>query len=127
MEPAKYIKRILVDNISELTGLSAEHIHALYIPGTDKTTTEPILVVSEIPDDSADYGNDTPVVKYKRVQIDFRYPKNFMKDMEAIEDSVESLLLSQRVNCFSNAGHILSPDSQNIVNTLKFNYTKEEI
>lgn len=127
MTPAAYIKGILTENIEKIKPLSAEHVHAFFIPSDDQTTTDPILVVSEIPDENSDYGNDIPIQKGKRIQVEFYYPKDYSEDMSEIERLVEQLLLNNRIYCFSNAGHILTPDSQNINNTLKFNYKQEVI
>ncbi|MDN7145267.1 DUF806 family protein [Liquorilactobacillus mali] len=127
MTPAAYVKGILTDNINTLEPLSVDHIYAFLIPQSEDTTAEPVLVVSEAPDYDFDYGNNVPIQNGKRIQIEFYYPKDYAEDMEAIESAVEKLLLSKGIYCFSNAGHVITPDSENIINTLKFNYIKEVI
>lgn len=126
MTSASYVRNILADEIEQLPNLSVEHIHAFFI-GNDLTNTDPILVITELPDYSQDYGNSRPVSVKKQVQIEFYYPKDYQEDMSAIEQAVKDLLLANDLYCNSDAGHVLTPDTQNIENTLKFIYSKEEI
>ncbi|RRG06376.1 MAG: DUF806 family protein [Lactobacillus sp.] len=126
MTSASYVRNILADEIEQLPNLSVEHIHAFSI-GNDSNTTEPILLITELPDYSQNYGNGQPISIKKQAQIEFYYPKDYPEDMEAIESTVKWRLLKHGLYCNSDAGHVLTPDTQNIENTLKFIYTKEEI
>ena len=122
MTPANYVIQILKQE--KVPGLGVEHIHAFSI-GTDMTT-EPILVVSELPDYSQDSGNDEPVGYRKMVQLQFYYSKDYSGDMDGLEALVRRVLYKHRIYQNSNAGHVMTPDTENIINTLKFIYYKEE-
>ncbi|MFC6170355.1 DUF806 family protein [Loigolactobacillus jiayinensis] len=126
MTSASYVKSILVSEIKQLPKLSVEHIHAFSI-GNDSNTDDPILLITELPDYSQNYGNGQPISTKKQAQIEFYYPKDYQGDMEAIETAVKWRLLNHGLYCNSDVGHVLTPDTQNIENTLKFIYTKEEI
>ena len=89
--------------------------------------THPILVVSEDNDGQRDIGNNTILSTIKRISIMFYYPINFDGDMDSIEKSVESFLYAHGIRRYLNAGHVMTPDTKNITNTLKFNYKQDEI
>lgn len=125
MTPAAYILGLINDNIASIDHLSSEHVHAFMIDPSDNTTTELILVVSELTDDGSDYGNDTEINIIRQVQLTFYYPPDYQYDMTVIEKSVKRVLFSKNIRCFSDAGHVMTPDNQNITNTLKFKYKEE--
>lgn len=125
MTPAAYILGLINDNIDSIDHLSSEHVHAFMIDPSDNTTTELILVVSELTDDGSDYGNDTEINIIRQVQLTFYYPPDYQYDMTTIEKSVKRVLFSKNIRCFSDAGHVMTPDNQNITNTLKFKYKEE--
>lgn len=125
MTPAAYILGLINDNIDSIDHLSSEHVHAFMIDPSDNTTTELILVVSELTDDGSDYGNDTEINIIRQVQLTFYYPPDYQYDMTAIEKGVKRVLFSKNIRCFSDAGHVMTPDNQNITNTLKFKYKEE--
>ena len=127
MTPAARVVSLIQNNISQFDGLKKEHVHSFMISQDDKTKTDAIIVVSEAPGGRHIYGNGMPVSERRRLQIEFYYPKNYMKDMEELEKQIRSFLFTYGFICYANAGHIISPDQQNITNTLKFNYQKEEI
>lgn len=116
-----------MNNVEQITGLSAEHIHTFFIPQNDNPKRDAILVISELSDPGAEYGNGIKFQTEKAVQLQFYYPPDYTDDMQGIEDSVEHTLLSKNIRCYDNAGHVLTPDSQNIINTLKFRYIEEEL
>ncbi|TLQ03648.1 hypothetical protein FEZ51_08565 [Pediococcus stilesii] len=126
MTPSNFVLNVLSENLTEIPEISVEHIHTFFIPETETATDVPILVISDLPVIREDYGNDNPVDTVKGVQIIIYYPqKYFDGDMESIESRIKSTLLKNRIRCFSDAGHVITPDTQNIINTLKFNYVKE--
>ncbi|KZD98436.1 hypothetical protein FBR6_1981 [Lactiplantibacillus plantarum] len=47
--------------------------------------------------------------------------------MDAIESGLKQVLLTNDIRCYSDYGQTLTPDSESITNTLKFNYIKEAI
>lgn len=116
-----------MDNIEQIPKLSAEHIHTFFVPQTEKSKVDAIVVIEELTNDEADYGNGIKFQNKRKVQLSFYYPPDYMGDMAGIEKAVEDVLFSNRVRCYSDAGHVLTPDSQNIINTLKFNYIEEEL
>ncbi|AGE39588.1 DUF806 family protein [Lactiplantibacillus plantarum] len=127
MTPVAFIKGIIVANINEIPELAVEHIHSFFIPINDTSTDEPIVVISGLPERSQDYGNGIPFQSTKQVQIQFYYPKDYSGDMDAIESGLKQVLLTNDIRCYSDAGQTLTPDSESITNTLKFNYIKEAI
>ncbi|WP_265478615.1 DUF806 family protein [Lactiplantibacillus plantarum] len=127
MTPAAFIRSTLVSQLEQIPEISAEHIHTFFIPDYDDATDAPILVISEIPEASQDYGNDAPIQATKQVQLQFYYPDKYTKDMDAIETKVKQALLAKRIRCFSDAGHMRAPESKNMTNTLKFRFIKEAI
>ncbi|WP_461241149.1 DUF806 family protein [Paucilactobacillus sp. N302-9] len=126
MTPAARTKSILVSEIKNIQNVGVDHIHTFFI-GNDDMDTEPILLITEAPDYSSDSGNDQIIMSKKRIQIEFYYPKNYEFDMSAIERSVKAVLQKYRFYCNSDAGHVITPDTENITNTLKFIYNEEEI
>ncbi|MCV3327597.1 DUF806 family protein [Pediococcus ethanolidurans] len=126
MTSIAYIKQILVKNIDSLPNLSVEHIHTFSL-GSDMNDTEPLLLITSLSEAGQSFGNNDPIGSTKRVQIQFYYPKDYLGDMELIETSVKKLLRKNQVNCNGDAGAVLTPDTKNILNTLKFIYEKEAI
>lgn len=116
-----------MENIEQIPKLSAEHIHTFFVPPNEKSTVDAIIVIEELTNDEADYGNGIKFQSKRKAQLSFYYPPDYTGDMASIEKSVEDILLNHRVRCYSDAGHVLTPDSQNIINTLKFNYIEEEL
>ena len=127
MTPAAYVKSVLVTELNQIPEISVEHVHAFFIPKNETSTDEAIIVISDLPEYGTDYGNDSPYQAIKQVQVQFYYPPDYEADMDVIENEVKQQLLANRIRCFSDAGHIYSPDTKNITNTLKFRFTKEAI
>ncbi|MCI1699994.1 DUF806 family protein [Liquorilactobacillus nagelii] len=125
MTPAAYVKSLLDESISTIPELDSGHIHSFFIPSDDNNNNSPIIVVSEIPSGTDEYGNDFPILEQKKVQLEIYYPKDYVGDMSNIESALKNILLNNSIYCFSDAGHVITPDSKNIINTLKFNYNKE--
>ncbi|MEY8441800.1 DUF806 family protein [Lactobacillaceae bacterium 24-114] len=126
MTPTAKVVSLLTNNLSVLPGLEEEHIHAFVINKDEVNNKECMVVVSEIPAGSHDFGNNSVIGTYKRIQIDFYYPKDYVGDMDLIEKSVKSFLRTHSIRCYSDAGHVMTPDTENIINTLKFNYLEME-
>lgn len=126
MTPTAKIVNLLSENIDVLVGLKPDNICAYKIDEENVDNTNAILVVSEDADGERDVGNDNILSTVRRVSIMFYYPTNYTGDMDLIERTVESFLYAHGIRRYLNAGHILTPDSENITNTLKFNYKETE-
>lgn len=126
MTPTAKIVTLLLDNIDVLVGLKADNICAYKIDEENVDNTNAILVVSEDADGERDVGNDNILSTVRRVSLMFYYPTNYTRDMDLIERTVESFLYAHGIRRYLNAGHIMTPDSENITNTLKFNYKETE-
>ena len=126
MTPTAKIVMLLLDNIDVLVGLKPDNICAYKIDEENVDNTNAILVVSEDADGERDVGNDNILSTVRRVSLMFYYPTNYTGDMDLIERTVESFLYAHGIRRYLNAGHILTPDSENITNTLKFNYIETE-
>lgn len=127
MTPTARIVGLLSDNVDSLEDILVDNICAYMIDEENVDNTHPILVVSEDNDGQRDMGNNTILSTIKRISIMFYYPINFDGDMDSIEKSVESFLYAYRIRRYLNAGHVMTPDTKNITNTLKFNYKQDEI
>lgn len=126
MTPAAKIVGMLQNNVDNFPDILPDNICAYMIGKNNVDNQHVILVVSEDSAGSHEFGNDIVVGTIRRISIQFYYPKNYEKDMGLIEKSVESFLRTKRIKCYLNAGHVMTPDSQNITNTLKFNYLETE-
>lgn len=127
MTPTAKIVGLLTDNIDSLVGIKEDNICAYKIDEENVDNTNVILVVSEDADGERDVGNDNILSTIKRISIMFYYPTNFTGDMDLIEKTIESFLYAHGIRRYLNAGHVLTPDSENITNTLKFNYKEEDV
>ena len=127
MTPAAYVRSVIDAKIDAIPNLSLEHVHTFMIDPSDNTKEELILVISELVDGGSSYGNDQELDITRQVQLIFYYPPNYEFDMSEIEKSVKQVLFDQRIRCFSDAGHVMTPDNQNILNTLKCKYPAEEV
>lgn len=108
---------------NKITGVSAEHVWPFMINKNERTVDQPIIVVSEIPAGEHDFGNGNIIGTKRRIQITFYYNlQSYEGDMDLTEKSVESFLRAHGFKCYSNAGHVITPDTENVINTLKFNY-----
>lgn len=127
MTPTAKIVGLLTDNVGKLKGVTPDNICAYKIDNENVDNTNAILVVSEDGDGQRDMGNDVILSTIRRFSIMFYYPINFEGDMDSIEKSVESFLYTQNIRRYLNAGHIMTPDTENITNTLKFTYKEDEL
>lgn len=127
MTPTAKVRKILVDNCKDIPYLNPKHIHSFMIKPNDWSKTDCIVRISELPAGSHEYGNAVPINERKDVQVEFYYPTNYTHDMDLTEKTVKSILLAHKIRCYSDAGHVITPDTANIENTLKFNYTEEDI
>lgn len=126
MTPTAKIVGLLTDNLDKLKGITSDNICAYKIDNENVDDSHVILVVSEDSDGQRDVGNDKILSTTKRVSIMYYYPKNFTGDMDLIEKSVESFLYAHKIYRYLNAGHIITPDTENITNTMKFTYQEED-
>lgn len=127
MTPAAYVRSVIDSNIDDIPNLTLEHVHTFMIDPSDNTKDELILVISELVDGGSSYGNDQELNITRQVQLIFYYPPDYEFDMSEIEKSVKQILAKNLIRCFSDAGHVMTPDNQNIINTLKFKYIEEEL
>lgn len=125
MTPAAYVYRIIADNIASIPGIDVDHVYTFYIDD-DPVAPDVFVLITETVGMSDDYGNNEAVYSNKRVQIDLYYPKDYDQDMAALERQLKQVLRDHEVYCYSDAGHVLTLDSKNITNTLKFNLKMEE-
>lgn len=125
MTPAAYVYRIIADNIASIPGIDVDHVYTFYIDD-DPVAPDVFVLITETVGMSDDYGNNETVYSNKRVQIDLYYPKDYDQDMAALERQLKQVLRDYEVYCYSDAGHVLTLDSKNITNTLKFNLKMEE-
>lgn len=123
MTPAAYVYGILADNIVSIPGLKSDDICTFDVD--DSASSDVIVLITEEPGMGDDYGNDNVLYSNKRVQIDFYYPRDYVGDMDELERYLKQVLREHKVYCCSDAGHVLSLDSKNITNTLKFNFKME--
>lgn len=123
MTPAAYVYGILADNIDSIPGLKSDDIFTFDVD--DSAGSDVIVLITEEPGMGDDYGNDNVLYSNKRVQIDFYYPRDYVGDMDELERHLKQVLREHEVYCCSDAGHVLSLDSKNITNTLKFNFKME--
>lgn len=127
MTPTAKIVGLLTDNVSQLKGITADNICAYKIDNENVDNEHVILVVSEDSDGQRNVGNDNILSTTRRVSIMYYYPINYTGDMDLIEKSVESFLRAHRIYRYLNAGHIMTPDTENITNTMKFTYQEDEL
>lgn len=123
MTPAAYVYGILADKIDSIPGLKSDDIFTFDVD--DSAGSDVIVLITEEPGMGDDYGNDNVLYSNKRVQIDFYYPRDYVGDMDELERHLKQVLREHEVYCCSDAGHVLSLDSKNITNTLKFNFKME--
>ena len=123
MTPAAYVYGILADNIASIPGLKSDDICTFDVD--DSASSDVIVLITEEPGMGDDYGNDNVLYSNQRVQIDFYYPRDYVGDMDELERHLKQVLREHEVYCCSDAGHVLSLDSKNITNTLKFNFKME--
>ena len=127
MTPTAKVISLLEDNIDNLPGLISDNIYAYKIDNDNVDNTNVILVVSENSAGEHSFGNNDVLSTKRIIQVEFYYPFDFSEDMDLIEQSVKSFLRANGYKCYLDAGHVMSPDSENIVNTLKFNFFEEDI
>lgn len=127
MTPTAKVISLLEDNIDNLPGLISDNIYAYKIDNDNVDNTNVILVVSENSAGEHSFGNNDVLCTKRIIQVEFYYPFDFSEDMDLIEQSVKSFLRANGYKCYLDAGHVMSPDSENIVNTLKFNFFEEDI
>ena len=127
MTPTAKVISLLEDNIDNLPGLISDNIYAYKIDNDNVDNTHGILVVSENSAGEHSFGNNDVLSTKRIIQVEFYYPFDFSEDMDLIEQSVKSFLRANGYKCYLDAGHVMSPDSENIVNTLKFNFFEEDI
>ena len=125
--PVADVVQLIRKNISIFHDLSSEHVWPYMIDPDDDSQTEAIVVVSELPRRGHVYGNGIPISERRRIQLTLYYPRDWSGDMEGLEHELQSFLLTHGYHCYANGGHVMTPDGQNITNSLKFNFTKETI
>ena len=124
MTPAACVYSIISDNIGDIPGIVPENIFTFYIDDSSVSSDVLVLITEDV-GTGDDYGNDNVLYSNKRVQIDFYYPRDYVGDMDELERHLKEVLRGHEVYGCSDAGHVLSLDSKNITNTLKFNFKME--
>lgn len=125
MTSAAYIYSIIANNILEVPNLSLDNVYTFYID-ENASFDEVLMLITETVSMGDDYGNNEVLYSNRRIQIDLYYPKDYTEDMTLIERDLKKLLRKNGIYCYSDAGHILTLDSERITNTLKFNFKMEE-
>lgn len=125
MTPAAYIYSIIANNILEVPNLSLDNVYTFYID-ENASFDEVLMLITETVSMGDGYGNNEVLYSNRRIQIDLYYPKDYTEDMTLIERDLKKLLRKNGIYCYSDAGHILTLDSERITNTLKFNFKMEE-
>lgn len=126
MTPAGTVTSLLIDSLDKLPGLTEGNICTYSIDNDNVDDTNLIIVVGENAAGDADYGNNDVISTHRRIQIQFYYPKDYQEDMALIEKSVKAFLRTRGYRCYADAGHMITLDTMNILNTLKFNYQESE-
>lgn len=115
---------LLKANIDNLASISATNIHAYNIATNDWADSVPLILVTDIGQSAISYGNDQIGREIEELQVQIYYPADYTGDMETIETALITLLRTNKYYCNSNSGHVMTPDTKNILNTLKFKHTK---
>lgn len=115
---------LLKNNSDQLTNIASTNIHAYSISAADWTDDAPLILVTDIGRSVSLYGNDNVGRELEEIQIQLYYPANYTGDMDMIESALITVLRANKYYCSSNAGHVMTPDTKNILNTLKFKHTK---
>lgn len=123
--PVADVVALLKKKSKDFDGLNEDRIYGYMIDPDEDTQEDAVLVVSELPRRGHTYGNGIPIAERRRIQITFYYPRDYSGDMEGLEEKIQSFLVSKGFYCYANAGHVITPDTRDITNTLKFNYLKE--
>ena len=125
MTPAAYVYNVLASNLESLPQIEIENVYTFYVDD-NASPDKPLILITETVSMGDDYGNNEVLYSNRRVQIDLYYPKDYTEDMTLIERDLKKLLRKNGIYCYSDAGHILTLDSERITNTLKFNFKMEE-
>lgn len=120
MTPASKVVALLKANTATLVNIDSSNIHAYKIADSDWVDDTPIILVTEIDVDTYLYGNGVAVKAYDEVQIQFYYPADYDQDMNTIEESLKVVMSNNGYHFFSIGGHAITPDTENIIQTIKF-------
>lgn len=124
MTLAADMQKVLATNASQLPNVEVNNIHSYNIPINDWTTDKPIFLITEIANNDVEFGDNDPVVRQAQVQIQIYYPKDYSQDMDLLEQNLKNILRTNGWYCFSDTGHFLTPDDNQILVTMKFNQQK---
>ncbi|WP_334427233.1 MULTISPECIES: DUF806 family protein [unclassified Levilactobacillus] len=127
MTLAADVRSVLVESIDKLNGVAAANIHTYAIPPTDKTDDKPVFLITEISNNESRYGNNNPTGLTQQPQIQIYYPKDYVLSMDELEISMKQIMRQAGYLCFSDTGHSMTPDDQQMMVTMKFNHNKGEI
>lgn len=108
--------------LDKCDGIAPAHVYTFNIDEQDRTYNGPVFLITEIMATDDGFGNDDAVISTKQVQLEIYYPKDYTDDMDALERQIVMYLRGYGYRCFSNPGHIISPDNLQIIATYKFNY-----
>ncbi|MCT3589315.1 DUF806 family protein [Levilactobacillus brevis] len=124
MTLAADVRGVLVKSIEQLEGVAAANIHTYVIPPTDMTDDKPVFLITEISNDDAGFGNDSPTRLAQQSQIQIYYPKDYDLSMDDLETTLKQIMRQAGYYCFSGSGREMSPDNQQLMITFKFNHNK---
>ena len=124
MTPAAYVYNVLASNLESLPQIEIENVYTFYVDD-NASPAKPLIRITETVGMGDAYGNNEVLYNYKRVQLDIYYPRDYIQDMNALEQALKQVLRANGIYCYSDAGHVITLDSKNITNTLKFNLKLE--
>lgn len=127
MTLAADVRSVLVKSIELLPGVATANIHTYAIPPIDKTDDKPVFLITEISNNETGYGNNEPTDLAQQPQIQIYYPKDYALSMDELETSMSKVMRQAGYLCFSDTGHSMTPDDQQMMVTMKFNHNKGEI
>ncbi len=113
--------------VAGLSGVDAQNIHCYMIKTTDWTADRPVILITEISNNDVVFGSDDVLGRQPQTQVQVYYPPDYPGDMDELENNLKTLLRQNGWYCFSDTGHFISPDDQQIMDTMKFNRLKMEV
>lgn len=124
MTLASEIRQVIVNSIEKLPNVSSDQIHTFGIKANDWTDDKPVFLITEISNNESGYGDNEATYLQQQAQVQIYYSKDYVGDMDDLENQLKQVMRSDRYYCFSDNGHILTPDDGQLMATLKFNHKK---
>lgn len=124
MTLASEIRQVIVNSIEKLPNVSSDQIHTFGIKANDWADDKPVFLITEISNNGSGYGDNEATYLQQQAQVQIYYPKDYVGDMDDLENQLKQVMRLARYYCFSDNGHILTPDDGQLMATLKFNHKK---